>query len=116
MNRDTRPVGWIKAARKAFESFPAAVRDRINTALTIAAEGGKADIAKPLRGFGPGVLEIAVRYRTDAWRVVYVTKVAGRLWVIHAFRKKSKSGIGTPKTEMDLIGNRLARLRRETMP
>ena len=47
--------------------------------------------------------------------VVYVTEVAGRLWVIHAFRKKSKTGIGTPKTEIDLIGNRLARLRRETM-
>ena len=57
-----------------------------------------------------------MRYRTDAWRVVYVTEVAGRLWVIHAFRKKSKTGISTPKTEIDLIGNRLARLRRETMP
>ncbi len=116
MNHDTRPVGWIKAARKAFESFPAIVRDRVNTALTIAAEGGKADIAKPLKGVGPGVLEIAVRYRTDAWRVVYVTEVAGRLWVIHAFRKKSKTGIKTPKAEIDLIGSRLARLRRETMP
>ena len=115
MNHDTRPVGWIRAARKAFELFPATVRDRVNTALTIAAEGGKADIAKPLKGFGPGVLEIVVRYRTDAWRVVYVTEVAGRLWVIHAFRKKSKTGIRTPKAEIDLIGNRLARLRRETM-
>ena len=115
MNHDTRPVGWIRAARKAFELFPATVRDRVNTALTIAAEGGKADIAKPLKGFGPSVLEIVVRYRTDAWRVVYVTEVAGRLWVIHAFRKKSKTGIRTPKAEIDLIGNRLARLRRETM-
>ncbi len=115
MNHDTRPVGWIRAARKAFESFPAAVRNRVNTALTIAAEGGKADIAKPLKGFGPGVLEIAIRHRTDAWRVVYVTEVAGRLWVIHAFRKKSKTGIKTPKAEIDLIGSRLARLKRETM-
>ena len=116
MNQDTRPVGWVRAARKVFESFPAAVRDRVNTALTIAAEGGKADIAKPLKGFGPGVLEIAIRYRTDAWRVVYVTDVAGRLWVIHAFRQKSKSGIRTPKSEIDLIGSRLARLRRELKP
>ena len=81
--------------------------------MTIAAEGGKADIAKPLKGFGSGVMEIAIRYRTDAWRVVYVTEVAGCLWVIHAFRKKSKSGIRTPKAEIDLIGSRLARLRRE---
>ena len=116
MNRDTRPVGWIKAARKTFKSFPATVRDRVNAALTIAAEGGKADVAKPLKGFGPGVAEIAIRYRTDAWRVVYVTEVAGRLWVIHAFRKKSKTGIKTPKADIDLIGSRLARLRRETMP
>lgn len=115
MTQDTRPVGWIKAARKAFESFPTDVRDRVNTALTIAAEGGKADIAKPLRGFGPGVLEIAIRYRTDAWRVVYLTELAGQLWVIHAFQKKSKTGVKTPKAEIDLIRNRLARLRREMM-
>ena len=92
------------------------MRDRVGTALTIAAEGGKADIAKPLKGFGPGVMEIAVRYRTDAWRVVYVTEVAGRLWVVHAFRKKSKTGIRTPKAEIDVIRGRLARLRRELMP
>ena len=91
------------------------MRDRVATALTIATEGGKADIAKPLKGFGPGVMQIAVRYRTDA-RAVYVTELAGRLWVIHAFRKKSKTGIGTPKTEIDLIRRRLARLRRELRP
>ena len=115
MDRNTGPVGWVRAARKVFESFPATVRDRVNTALTIAAEGGKADIAKPLKGFGPGVLEIAIRYRSDAWRVVYVTEMAGRLWVIHAFRKKSKTGSRTPKAEINVIGSRLARLRRELM-
>ena len=115
MDHDTRPVGWIRAARKVFETFPATVRDRVNTALTIAAEGGKADIAKPLKGLDAGVMEIAIRYRTDAWRVIYVTEVAGWLWVIHAFRKKSKTGIRTPKTEIDLVRDRLARLRRELM-
>ena len=93
-----------------------AVRDRVNTAPTIAADGGKADIVKPLKGFGPGLMEVAIRYRTDAWRVVYVTEVAGRLWVIHAFRKKPKMGTKTPKAEIDLIRGRLARLRRELMP
>lgn len=115
LNNDSRPISWIKAARKVFEKFPEAVRDRVNTALTIAAEGGKADIAKPLKGLGPGVLEIAIRYRTDAWRVVYVTEVAGRLWVVHAFRKKSKTGIKTPKAEIELIASRLARLKREVL-
>ena len=93
-----------------------AVRDRVSTALTIAAEGGKADIAKPLKGLGAGVMEIAVRYRTDAWRVVYVMEVAGQLWVIHAFRKKSKTGIKTPKAEIDLARDRLGRLKRELLP
>ena len=116
MSRDTRPVGWVKAAQKTFKSFPATVQDRVGTALTIAAEGGTADIAKPLKGLGPGVMQIAVRYRTDAWRVVYVTELAGRLWVIHAFRKKSKTGIGTPKAEIELVRDRLARLKRELMP
>ena len=112
-NRNSRPVGWISAARKVFESFPETVRDRASAALTIAAEGGKADIAKPLKGLGPGVFQIAIRYRTDAWRVVYVTELAGRLWVLHVFRKKSKIGIRTPKPEIDLIASRLARLKRE---
>ena len=115
MGKDTRPVGWVRAARKAYEGFPKAVRDRVNTALTIAAEGGKADIAKPLRGLGSGVMEIAVRHRTDAWRVVYVTEIAGGLWVLHAFQKKSKTGVQTPKTEIDLVRARLKRLREELL-
>lgn len=66
MGHDTRSVGWIRAARKIFESFSETIRDRVNTALTIAAEGGKADVAKPLKGLDPGVMEIADRYRIDA--------------------------------------------------
>ncbi len=117
MSEDTRPIGWVRAARKAYETFPVTVRDRVNTALTIAAEGGsKADIAKPLKGLGSGVMEIVVRSRTDAYRVVYVTEVAGKLWVIHAFQKKSKTGIRTPKAEIDLVRARLGRLRKELLP
>lgn len=115
MSRVTRPIGWIRGARKAYETFPAAVRNRVNTALTIAAEGGKADIVKPLKGLGAGVMEIAVRYRSDAWRVVYVTEMAGSVWVIHAFQKKSKAGIKSPRAEIDLVRTRLARLKRELL-
>lgn len=115
-NNETRPIGWVRAARKVYATFPETVRDRVNTALTIAAAGGKADIAKPLRGVGSGVMEIAVRYRTDAWRVVYVTEHAGRLWVLHAFQKKSKTGIRTPRAEIDLVRARLGRLKEETAP
>ncbi len=79
LSRNSRPIGWIKAARKVFDMFPETVRERAVAALTVAAEGGKADIAKPLKGLGPGVFQIAVRHRTGAWRVVYVTELAGRL-------------------------------------
>ena len=113
MEEMERPIGWVKAAQKAFLTFPDPVRDRVNTALTIAAQGAKADIAKPLRGLGSGVMEIAVRHRTNAWRVVYVAEIVGSLWVLHAFQKKSKTGIRTPKPEIDLVKERLRRLREE---
>jgi len=58
--RKTRPVSWIKAALKNFEEFPEGAKSVLLGALTIAAEGGKADIAKPLHGFGSGVLEVAL--------------------------------------------------------
>lgn len=113
MDQPERSVDWIKAAQKDFQAFPSAVRDRVNTALTMVAQGAKSDIAKPLKGVGTGVMQIAVRYRTNAWRVVYVAEVAGSLWVLHAFQKKSKTGVRTPKAEMDLVKQRLRRLREE---
>ena len=116
MRRNTRPISWIRAARKAFETFPPTVQDRVATALTIAAEGGKADIAKPLKGLGGGVMEIALRYQANAWRVIYAVEIAGQLWVVHAFQKKSKTGTRTPKAEIDLVESRLAKLKEELLP
>lgn len=81
------------------------------TALTIAAEGGKADIAKPMQGLGAGVFEIALSFRGDAFRLVYAVQLADEVWVVHAFRKKSTRGIKTPKREIDLIEDRLKRLK-----
>ncbi len=80
-------------------------------ALTIAAEGGKADVAKPLHGFGSGVFEIALPCKGNALRVVYAVQLASDIWVLHAFQKKSTQGIKTPKREIDLIGVRLKRLK-----
>lgn len=111
MARDTRPISWIKAARKDFEKFPEGARLEILRALTIAAEGGKADIAKPLQGFDGGVFEIALPYRGDAYRTVYVLQLDTDIWVIHAFQKKSKTGIKTPKEEIELMKARLKRLK-----
>ena len=111
MTRVTRPVSWVKAARKAFADFPADAQSMCLAALTVAAEGGKADIAKPLHGLGSGVMEIALPYRGNAWRLVYTVQLGDDIWVVHAFQKKSTQGSKTPKHEMDLVKDRLKRLK-----
>ena len=111
MARTTRPISWIRAALKEFEAFPEGARTTCLTALTIAAEGGKTDIAKPMRGMGTGVLEIALAFRGDAYRVVYAVQIAEEIWVIHAFQKKSTRGVETPNREVDLVRDRLKRLK-----
>ena len=90
-------------AFKDFEKFPAEVRAICLDVLSIAAEGGKADIAKPFKGVGSGVFEIALPLRGNAFRVIYAVQIAEEIWVIHAFQKKSTQGIKTPKHEVDLI-------------
>jgi phage-related protein len=111
MTRKTRPVSWIRAALKEFETFPGAARSICLAALTIAAEGGKADIAKPMHGLGSGVFEIALPFRGDAFRLVYAVQLADEIWVVHAFQKKSTQGIKTPQREIDLIKDRLKRVK-----
>ena len=110
MTPRTRPVSWIRAALKELQTFPERARSICLTALTIAAEGGKADVAKPMHGLGSGVFEIALAFRGDAFRVVYAVQLAQEIWVVHAFQKKSTQGIKTPKREIDLIKDRLKRL------
>lgn len=107
MSLITRPISWIKAAKKDFESFPKGVQLKMRRALTIAAEGQKSDIAKPMKGLGSGVFEIALKYRTDAYRTIYAVQIEEAIWVIHAFMKKSKTGIKTPKQETDLVKQRI---------
>jgi phage-related protein len=103
----TRPVSWIKAAQKDFEGFPQPVQLEGLRALTVAAEGSKADNVKPLKGFDAGVLEIVLKHRGDAFRVIYAVQIGTDIWVIHAFQKKSTQGIKTPKREIDLAHERL---------
>ena len=111
MTPRTRPVSWIRAALREFETFPEGARSICLAALTIAAEGGKADIAKPMKGIGAGVFEIALPFKGDAFRVVYAVQLADDIWVLHAFQKKSTQGIKTPRREIDLIKDRLRRLK-----
>lgn len=111
MTRDTRCISWLKAARREFERFPDGAQAICLAALTIAAEGGKADIVKPLHGLGSGVFEVALPYRGNAFRVIYVVQIGSDLWVIHAFQKKSTRGVKTPKNEIELIRDRIRRLK-----
>ncbi|MGO9241654.1 MAG: type II toxin-antitoxin system RelE/ParE family toxin [Bryobacteraceae bacterium] len=111
MTRKTRPVSWVRAALKEFECFPTGAQSICLAALTIAAEGGKADVAKPLHGFGSGVFEIALPFEGDAFRVVYAVQIGEDLWVMHAFQKKSTQGVKTPRREIEFIRDRLKRLK-----
>lgn len=80
-------------------------------ALEIAAAGEMADSAKPMSGLGPGVFEIAIPYRRDAYRSVYAVRIGADLWVVHAFQKKSTQGIKTPRHEIEVVRERLKRLK-----
>jgi phage-related protein len=109
--RQTRAISWLKAARKEFEKFPAEAQATMLAALTIAAEGGKADIAKPFKGVDGGAFEIALKHRGDAYRTIYAVQLGLDLIVIDAFQKKSKSGIKTPQADVDRIKERIKRLK-----
>jgi phage-related protein len=90
--------------------MPQQVRRDIGQALYAAQQGVTDPAAKPLKGFGGGwVMEIVERYRTDAYRAVYTAHFEDAVYVLHVFQKKSKSGIATPKHEIELIRKRFAR-------
>lgn len=109
--RPTRQINWVKAARKDFAGFPLNVRRRVGRALTVVAEGGTPDVARPLSGVGAGVWELAIKERGDAWRVVYGLQIADDIWIVHAFQKKSVSGIATPKPDINLVKSRIRHLK-----
>jgi phage-related protein len=109
--RDTWSISWIRGAQRDFADFPEDARLKFARGLTVVAEGRMPDIAKPLTGLGSGVMELALKPRGDAFRVVYALQIGKAIWVVHAFQKKSTSGIATPKHEIDLVRDRLKRLK-----
>ena len=104
-----KPVSWwIGASYKDFRAFPDPVQDAMGYALYQAQIGEKHGSAKPLKGFGgASVLEIVTDHVGDTFRAVYTVKFATAIYVLHAFQKKSKSGIKTPIEDLDLIRRRL---------
>jgi phage-related protein len=97
------------STREALRTFPEQVRRDIGQALYAAQQGETDPAVKPLKGFGGArVMEIVERHDKNTYRVVYTTQFAGRIYVLHAFQKKSKRGIATPQKEVELIRQRLA--------
>ena len=89
------------------KTFPSAVQDEVGYAPYLAQRGEKHVSAKPLKGMGSGVLEVVSDHRGDTFRSVYTLRFAERVFVLHAFQKKSKSGSATPKADLELIKQRL---------
>jgi phage-related protein len=114
---EPKPVDWIGSSYKDFCDFSAGVQDAMGYALYQI--GKMHESAKPLKGFGgAGVVEIVEDFRTDTYRAIYTVKFSDVVYVLHAFKKKSKKGRETPRHEIELIKRRLnlaeahARLRR----
>jgi len=102
-----KPLDFIGSSRDDLRRFPKEVRIVIGTALNSAQLGGKHPAAKPLKGFGgAGVLEIVDDFDGEAYRAIYTVKFADVVYVLHAFQKKSRKRIETPKNEIDLIRRR----------
>lgn len=105
---DAKQLVWVGSSRRDLRAFPPPVRRTFGVALFAAQLGQTPPKLKPLRGFGgAGVLELIEDHRGDTYRAVYTVRFATAIYVLHAFQKKSKRGIATPKRELELIRERL---------
>jgi phage-related protein len=105
---NVKPVIWIGSSLLNLKEFPPEVQSDLGYALYFAQTNLKHPRAKPLKGFkGASVLEIVEDYDGDTYRAVYTVKLAGVVYVLHVFQKKSKHGIATPKQDLELIEKRL---------
>ena len=102
------PVVWLGNSKRNLRDFPKGAQKLLGDELQLIQFGGMPKDVKPFKGVGSGVLEIALRYATDAYRVVMAVQIGRRIYVLHAFQKKSKKGIETPKGDVDLIKKRYA--------
>jgi phage-related protein len=103
-----KPVIWIGSSLLDLKEFPPEVQSDLGYALYFAQTNLKHPKAKPLKGFkGASVLEIVEDYDSDTYRAVYTVRLAGVVYVLHVFQKKSKHGIATPKQDLELIEKRL---------
>lgn len=106
--KQRKPVVWIGSSLKDLKAFPEPVRDTMGYALYLAQCGSKHADAKPLKGFsGAGVLEVVEDDDGNTYRAVYTVRFGSAVYVLHAFQKKSKTGIKTPASDMAVVKQRL---------
>ena len=101
-----RPLVWLGDSLRNVRDFPDGAQKLLGDEIQLMQFGGMPKDAKPFKGVGSGVVEIALRYSSDAFRVVLAIHIGSRIYVLHAFQKKSKKGIETPKRDVDLIRKR----------
>ncbi len=112
-----KPAIWVGSSLRDFRAFPDEVKAEMGYALFVAQCGGRHRSVKMLKGMGGGVVEIVEDYRGDTFRTVYTVRFPSGVYVVHAFQKKSKHGIATPASDLNLIEQRLReaeRLHRES--
>lgn len=108
MKEPLKPLRWVGSSYRDLNDLPEDVRRLMGFALDQAQRGGKHPDSKPMKGFrGAGVLEIVDDFDGNTYRGVYTVKFEGIVYVLHVFQKKSKSGIATPRQEIDLVKSRL---------
>jgi phage-related protein len=106
-SKDERPLDWVGSSKRDFLGFPDPVKDEMGNALGLAQLGGKHPSAKPWKGQGPGVFELVEDYDGDTYRAVYTVRFKEVVYVLHAFQKKSPTGIKTALPDVDLVVQRL---------
>ena len=104
---EAKPLHWVGASKRDFLDFPDAIKGDMGNALGIAQFGDTPPTAKPWKGLGPGVLEIVESYAGNAYRAIYAVRFPDAVYVLHAFQKKSPSGIRTAKRDVELVARRL---------
>ena len=101
-----RPLDWVGSAKRDFLAFPERVKDEMGNALGLAQLGGRHPAAKPWQGQGPGVFELVEDFDGDTYRAVYTVRFREVVYVLHAFQKKSPTGVRTARGDVALIGRR----------
>jgi len=105
--RPDRPLLWVASSKRDYREFPSRVQDRFGFELYLVQTGQHPSSAKLLRGLGSGTVELVEDFDGDTYRAVYTVRFSEAVYILHAFKKKSKRGVKTPQGDIDLVRRRL---------